>query len=99
MSGSEGTNITLHHAEVLQDGELSLRPLRNATAEDVLVLADDKPKIWEPRFTFHGFRYAQIDGLDATSLDLNNITAIIVHSDMERTGWFECSNPLLNKFH
>jgi alpha-L-rhamnosidase len=99
VSGTESTNITLHHAEVLEDGELSLRPLRNATAEDVLVLADDKPKIWEPRFTFHGFRYAQVDGLDASSLDVSNITAIVVHSDMERTGWFECSNPLLNKFH
>lgn len=99
VAGHEGTNITLHHAEVLEDGELSLRPLRNATAEDRLILADNKPKIWEPRFTFHGFRYAQIDGLDASTLHLDNVTAIVVHSDMERTGWFECSNPLLNKFH
>lgn len=99
VSGQAGTNITLHHAEVLEDGELSLKPLRNATAEDRLILADDRLKLWQPKFTFHGFRFAQIDGLDASSLSASNVTAMVVHSDMERTGWFECSNPLLNKFH
>lgn len=98
VSGQAGTNISLHHAEVLEDEELSLRPLRNASAADTLILADDKPKIWEPRFTFHGFRYAQVDGVDPSSLE-DSVTAIVVHSDMEQTGWFECSNPLLNKFH
>lgn len=98
VSGEAGTNISLHHAEVLEDGELSLRPLRNATAADTLILADDQPKIWEPRFTFHGFRYAQVDGVDLAASN-NSVTAIVVHSDMEQTGWFECSNPLLNKFH
>ena len=98
VSGQAGTNISLHHAEVLEDGELSLRPLRNATAADTIILADDQPKIWEPKFTFHGFRYAQLDGFDPASSE-NAVTAVVVHSDMEQTGWFECSNPLLNKFH
>jgi alpha-L-rhamnosidase len=98
VTGQAGTNISLHHAEVLENGELSLRPLRGATAADTLILADDQPKIWEPRFTFHGFRYAQLDGFDPASTE-NAVTAIVVHSDMEQTGWFECSNPLLNKFH
>jgi alpha-L-rhamnosidase len=98
VSGHAGTNISLHHAEVLEDGELSLRPLRNATAADTIFLADDQPKIWEPRFTFHGFRYAQLDGFDPATSE-NAVTAVVVHSDMEQTGWFECSNPLLNKFH
>lgn len=98
VSGEAGTNITLHHAEVLEDGELSLRPLRDAAAMDTLILADEEQKIWEPRFTFHGFRYAQVDGFDPSEFE-NAVTAIVVHSDMEQTGWFECSNPLLNKFH
>ena len=62
VDGPAGTRLTLRHAEVLEDGELSLRPLRNATATDVLELAGDGPVTWEPRFTFHGFRYASIDG-------------------------------------
>ncbi|TQN72618.1 hypothetical protein CSHISOI_02835 [Colletotrichum shisoi] len=62
VSGPSGTNITLHHAEVLEDGELALRPLRVATAADSLILYGNGNQIWEPRFTFRGFRYAQIDG-------------------------------------
>ncbi|OBR11276.1 Alpha-l-rhamnosidase [Colletotrichum higginsianum IMI 349063] len=100
VSGPSGTNITLHHAEVLEDGELALRPLRVATAADSLILHGNGNQTWEPRFTFHGFRYAQIDGWpQETPLTAESVTAVVVHSDMEQTGWFECSNPLLNKFH
>ncbi|KAF6812505.1 alpha-l-rhamnosidase [Colletotrichum musicola] len=100
VSGPSGTNITLHHAEVLEDGELALRPLRVATAADSLILHGNGTQTWEPRFTFHGFRYAQIDGWpEETPLTPESVNAIVVHSDMEETGWFECSNPLLNKFH
>ncbi|KAI8286561.1 hypothetical protein K4K59_007044 [Colletotrichum sp. SAR11_240] len=100
VSGPSGTNLTLHHAEVLEDGELALRPLRYATAEDSIILHGNGNQTWEPRFTFHGFRYAQIDGWPAeTPLMPESITAVVVHSDMEETGWFDCSNQLLNKFH
>ncbi|KXH52311.1 hypothetical protein CSAL01_06052 [Colletotrichum salicis] len=100
VSGTSGTNITLHHAEVLEDGELTLRPLRVATAADSLILHGNGMQTWEPRFTLHGFRYAQVDGWpQETPLTAESITAVVVHSDMEQTGWFECSNQLLNKFH
>jgi len=100
VSGRSGTNITLHHAEVLEDGELALRPLRLATAADSLILNGNGNQTWEPRFTYHGFRYAQIDGWpEETPLTADSIVAVVIHSDMEPTGWFECSNPLLNKFH
>jgi alpha-L-rhamnosidase len=101
VAGPSGTNITLHHAEVLENGELALRPLRLAKATDTLILHGNGTQIWEPRFTTHGFRYAQVDGWPEESTPLNgdSITAVVVHSDMERTGWFECSHDLLNKFH
>ena len=103
LSGVErpsGTNITLHHAEVLEDGELALRPLRNAKARDTLLLHGDGPQTWEPRFTFHGFRYAQIDGWPEGAAAIEDaVTAHVVYTDMEETGWFECSHDLLNKFH
>lgn len=99
VTGQAGTNITLHHAEVLDNyGGLALEPLRNASATDSLILADNATKIWEPRFTFHGFRFAQVDGFDP-SLNAHSLVAVVVHSDMEQTGWFECSNPLVNQFH
>ncbi|KAJ4144580.1 hypothetical protein LMH87_003461 [Akanthomyces muscarius] len=100
VEGPAGTNITLHHAEVLEKGELALGPLRTAKATDTVILHGNGPQTWEPSFTFHGFRYAQIDGWpEETPLDAKAVKAIVVHSDLEQTGWFQCSNALLNKFH
>lgn len=100
VRGPSGTNITLHHAEVLEDGELALRPLRTAKATDTLILNGNGTQTWEPHFTFHGFRFAQVDGWPAdTPLTADAITAIVVHSDLEQTGDFECSHELLTQFH
>ena len=62
VSGPAGHEITLRHAEVLENGELGTRPLRIAVATDHYRLAGTGTETWEPRFTYHGFRYAQIDG-------------------------------------
>jgi alpha-L-rhamnosidase len=98
VRGERGTTITLKHAEVLENGELGTRPLRSAAATDRYTLRGDAAETWEPRFTFHGFRYAQIDGLTQTPA-LADIVAVVVHSDMERAGWFESSDPLINQLH
>ncbi len=62
MQGPAGQTITLRHAEVLEDGELCTRPLRHAAATDRYTLRGEGVETWEPRFTFHGFRYAEVDG-------------------------------------
>ncbi len=93
----EGRVITLRHAEVLQGGELYTRPLRGAKATDVLI-ADGSPLVWEPRFTIHGFRYAEITGWPG-EISPGSVVARVYHTDMERTGWFESSDPLLNRLH
>ena len=62
VDGPAGTVITIRHAEILQDGELCTEILRHAEATDRYTLRGDGPETWEPRFTFHGFRYAEIDG-------------------------------------
>lgn len=98
VSGDAGHTITLRHAEVLEDGELSLRPLRQAAATDAYTLAGAGEEEWEPRFTFHGFRYAQVDNWPG-ELDPAAITAVVIHNDMRRTGWFECSDAMLNRLH
>ncbi|WP_461060826.1 glycoside hydrolase family 78 protein [Streptomyces pseudoechinosporeus] len=95
--GPADTTITLRHAEVLQDGELCTRPLRDAAATDRCTL-DGTGGSWEPRFTFHGFRYAEVTGWPGT-LAPGDVTAQVLHTDMRRTGWFECSDPLLNRLH
>ncbi|YCK79902.1 glycoside hydrolase family 78 protein (plasmid) [Arthrobacter sp. D3-18] len=98
VEGDAGTTVTLRHAEVLDDGELGVRPLRTAKATDEYTLRGNGPETWEPRFTFHGFRYAEIEGYPG-ELTMDKLTAIVVHTDMARTGWFETSNPLLNQLH
>jgi alpha-L-rhamnosidase len=98
VRGEAGQTITLRHAEVLEHGELGTRPLRTARATDRYTLRGGDEETWEPRFTFHGFRYAEVEGWPG-ELRVNDILAVVCHSDLERTGWFECSDPLLNRLH
>lgn len=98
VQGTAGQTIALRHAEVLEDGELCTRPLRTARAADQYTLRGDGVETWEPRFTYHGFRYAEITGWPG-ELHTDDICAVVCHSDLERTGWFECSDPLMNRFH
>ena len=83
---------------MLEGGELSIRPLRYAAATDRYTLAGAGVETWEPSFTFHGFRYAEVTGWPG-ELTADAIRAVVLHSDMERTGWFECSDPLVNRLH
>ncbi|EOD51043.1 putative bacterial alpha-l-rhamnosidase domain protein [Neofusicoccum parvum UCRNP2] len=98
----DGHTLKIRHAEVLENGELGTRPLRNARAEDTVVFSKQPLKDWSPRFTFHGFRYVQIEGWsldDEAPPAKGNISALVMHSDMQRTGHFHCSNDLVNKLH
>ncbi|WP_061962755.1 alpha-L-rhamnosidase [Demequina aurantiaca] len=98
VSGPAGTAITLQHAEVMENGELGIRPLRRAKATDIYTLEGEAAEQWEPKFTFHGFRYVQVDGWPG-ELAPDSITAIAVGSDLRRTGTFDSSHPLLNQLH
>jgi alpha-L-rhamnosidase len=98
VRGEAGQTITLRHAEILEHGELCTRPLRTAQATDRYILRGNGVETWEPHFTFHGFRYAQVEGWPGT-LRAEDLLAVVCHSDMERTGWFECSDPLINRLH
>ncbi|WP_329537621.1 glycoside hydrolase family 78 protein (plasmid) [Streptomyces sp. NBC_01450] len=98
VSGAAGHEVTLRHAEVLEDGELSTRPLRIAAATDSYVLRGEGVETYEPHFTFHGFRYAEIGNWPGP-LDPADIEAVVLHTDMARIGWFESSDPLVNRLH
>jgi alpha-L-rhamnosidase len=98
VDGPAGTRITIRHAEVLENGELGVRPLRRAAATDTFVLAGTGPETFEPVGTFHGFRYAEVTGWPG-ELNPEDVSAVVLHSDMRRTGWFESSHPLINRLH
>ncbi|KAL3445306.1 bacterial alpha-L-rhamnosidase-domain-containing protein [Aspergillus insuetus] len=98
-----GHSTVLTHAEVLENRELGTRPLRAAKCQDEIISAGREIRDWVPRFTFHGFRYVQVDGWspnDAdTPLTLQSLTAEVMHTDLQRSGWFNCSHPMVNKLH
>jgi alpha-L-rhamnosidase len=98
VNGLAGQTITLRHAEVLEHGELCTRPLRAAKATDHYTLRGGGPETWEPRFTFHGFRYVEIDGWPGEPRT-EDLVAVVCHSDLERRGWFGCSDPLIERLH
>jgi len=97
VQGSAGAEITVRHAEVLEDRDLGVRPLRTAQATDRFVLSGAED-FFEPTKTFHGFRYAEVTGWPG-ELTSDSIEAVVVHSDLRRTGFFECSEPMLNQLH
>lgn len=97
VTAPAGTTVVVRHAEVLDDGELSVRPLRSAEATDRYVLAGGANELLEPELTYHGFRYAEIAGLPPGSLV--SIEAVTIGSDLTRTAWFECSDPSLSQLH
>ncbi len=91
-----GTTVRLRFAEILNpNGTLYTENLRGARATDYYTCKGGGLETWEPRFTFHGFRYVEVSGLGAG--DRAEIVGIVLHSDMKPTGRFACSNPLLNQ--
>jgi alpha-L-rhamnosidase len=91
-----GRRIVLRHAEILSDGELYRDNLRRAEAIDVLVTGGGDAETFEPRFTFHGFRYVEVDN-HPSELTPDDVTARVIHSDTPWTGHFESSDLTVNR--
>ncbi len=97
VRGAAGTVVTLRFAEVLdRDGNLYTANLRRAAQTDRYTLKGGGEEIYEPHFTFHGFRYVGATGLPAAG-DTATITGVAVSSDLAQTGSFETSDSLLNR--
>jgi alpha-L-rhamnosidase len=97
LSGKAGQTITLRYAEMLnEDGTVYTANLRSAKATDAYTFAKDGPVTWSPRFTFHGFRYVELTGVDEQP-PLDAVTGLVLHNTMQPTGQFECSNALVNQ--
>ncbi len=97
VKGNRGDAVTLKFAEVLdKDGNFYIENLRAAKATDLYILKGDGEEIYEPRFTFHGFRYVMLEDFPGTP-QLDDITGVVIYSDMEPSGTFVCSEPLINQ--
>ncbi|WP_293789403.1 glycoside hydrolase family 78 protein [uncultured Pedobacter sp.] len=95
--GPAGTKISISHAEVLtKEGNFYTTNLRTARQQNNYILKGETEQVFEPHFSFQGFRYAKIDGYPG-ELKPEDLTAVAVYSDMKTTGKFSTSNPLLNQ--
>ncbi|MER6136231.1 alpha-L-rhamnosidase [Streptomyces sp. NPDC001815] len=99
VSGDAGTTVRLRHAEVLNpDGTLYTANLRTAAATDTYVLKGHGEETYEPRFTFHGFRYVEVTGFPGTP-SAGAVTGRVMHTSAPFTLDFETDVPMLNKLH
>jgi alpha-L-rhamnosidase len=99
VSGPAGTRVVLRFAETLQpDGSLYTENLRAARATDIYTLKGGGPETWEPRFTYHGFRYVEVTGFPGEP-DAGAIEGRVVHDDMPRLADFTSSSDILNRIH
>lgn len=97
VSGDKGTKITIKHAEVLdKDGNFYTENLRAAECVLHYTLSGKGEEIYEPRFTFMGFRFIEVENYPG-ELTADDITGVVVHSEMKQTGKYESSEPLLNQ--
>ena len=97
VNGSRGQRIQIRFTEMLQDnGMIYTDALRGAQATDTYILAGNGVETLEPLFTFHGFRYVEVRGLDAPPA-LADVEGIVLNADVPITAEFSCSEPLLNQ--
>jgi len=97
VKGKAGDKVILSHAEVLdKSGNFYTENLRAAKAQDTYILKGGNDEVFEPKFTWHGFRYLKIEGYPA-EIKPENFTATALYSDMKKTGNFTTSNPLINQ--
>ncbi len=99
VQGRTGTKVQLRFAESLnEDGSLFTTNLRNARATDTYILRGEGQEVWEPTFTYHGFRYVAISGYPGTPT-LGDFEGKLVYDEMANVGTFESSNDLLNQIY
>jgi len=97
VKGKAGTTVTLRHAEVLdKEGNIYTDNLRSAKQTVQYTLKGNGEEIFKPHFTFQGFRYVAIEGYPGKPT-LQDITGIVIHSDLQPTGTFHCSNEMINQ--
>jgi alpha-L-rhamnosidase len=97
VRGPRGTRVKLHFSELIYpDGMINRQNLRTAKARDVYILRGKGLEVYEPHFTYHGFRYVELTGYPGTP-SLDTIRGRVVNSAVRTTGSFVASNEILNQ--
>lgn len=100
VKGKRGERIVLSHAETLdRSGNFYTANLRAAKATNTYILSGEGMETFKPSFTWQGFRYVRLDEFPEGALEDAEFTAIVIHSDMRRTGRFLCGNEKINRLY
>lgn len=93
-----GEVLRIYHAETLdKEGNFYTDNLRTAKSTDVYIYSErETGRVVHPHFTYHGFRYIRLEGVDE-NVDIGCFTACVLHTDMERTGYFTCDHELVQR--
>ncbi|MBR5427697.1 MAG: family 78 glycoside hydrolase catalytic domain, partial [Clostridia bacterium] len=99
VRGKKGDTLTLRHAEFLKDdGTLDPKSENRAECTDRFTLADEDPAVISTRYTWHGYRNMTVTRSTADN-EIGTVESCVIHSDVERTGFFECGREDLNELH
>jgi len=99
VRGVAGTKILIRFAEdLLPDGTLDITTNQGARANDTFILKGTGVEVYEPRFTYHGFRYVEVSGFPGIPT-LESLEGRVVHAAVDSVGHFRSSNRLLNEIH
>jgi alpha-L-rhamnosidase len=97
VRGQAGNKMIVSHSEVLdKSGNFYITNLRAAKAQDTYILKGGADEVFEPHFTWHGFRYIKLEGYPG-ELRPENFEAVALYSDMKSSGSFHSSNALVNQ--
>jgi alpha-L-rhamnosidase len=106
--GPRDTEVVLTHGEALDaSGDVTMDHLMSIDISTLLpvsagqvdrVVSDGSGRAFEPRHTTHGFQYVRVEGHPGP-LTPDDVTGVVVHTDLRRTGWFACSDPDLERLH
>lgn len=97
LTAPAGTKVTIRHAELLApDGRIDTINYRSARATDVYICKGGGEEVWEPRFTYRGFRYMEVTGLPKAP-GKRTIVSRVLHNAGKMTGEFECGHDLINR--
>ena len=97
VTGPKGTRVQIRHAEILRpDGTLYTDNLQNAKCTDVYIVKGVGEEVWEPAFTYRGFRYAEVTGYPGTPAQ-DALTMRVMHAALPATGTFSCSEDIINR--